>query len=567
MKLKALTLNKGLIKTNLKRFWWMAALMTIYVFLMLPYGVFNQIKYYMPHDMGEPLEYIKIFQNMLEGHGAIYGIAFPIIAGMFILNYLNRVNSVSMYHCLPFTRESFYLNGFVSGLIIIAIPMIINALLLFAIMPFSGVAAPYDALDVLKVCGHYFLFSYLQLAICFLVGMFTGNFFAHGAFTVILNFLPIILYYFITAVLEIFLRGFAGESDQVYDKLLNLPAMKVFDPFDITPLAVLIYIVSFIIIVFLGIIFYKKRPLEGAGDVIVFKFLKPVFKYGFTFCTMIGGYLLLAHGRGHSGGILIAALFAVIGFAAAEMLLTKSLKFWKNYKGFFVYALICVIMAGVLAADPMGFTNYVPKADEIEKAYVNFDMNSPNVFKNAVGLSEEKIHYYHGNDGAVFEDSTGIEKVIKLHNAAISVPKGQYNDHISVGYVLKNGKTVFRHFEMDKNQFKPFVDDATKNEKYFAAKYPQLKAERDAVVAVRVNIYGQDDEFMIHDKEDISALLDAMIYDRASLGEAEDYGQHQGYIQLIGSDEKSEWYDYDLTEKMPKTYEVLENIKKTLDKE
>jgi len=102
---------------------------------------------------------------------------------------------------------------------------------------------------------------------------------------------------------------------------------------------------------------------------------------------------------------------------------------------------------------------------------------------------------------------------------------------------------------------------------YFAAKYPQLKAERDAVVAVRVNIYGQDDEFMIHDKEDIYALLDAMIYDRASLGEAEDYGQHQGYIQLIGSDEKSEWYDYDLTEKMPKTYEVLENIKKTLDKE
>lgn len=561
MKLKAPSFNSGLIKTNLKRFWWMPALMTIYMFLMLPMSVINQIRYDSFREGVQYMPYIEIFESIMEGHGAVYGIAFPIIAGCFLLSYLHKVNSVSVFHSLPYTRESLYMNAFLSGAVMIAIPMIVNAVALFILMPFGGNMAAYNAFDVLKICGHYFLFSFIQLALCFLVGMFTGNFFAHGAFAVIVNFLPIIIYYLTVAVLKIFLRGFAGESDRVYDFLEQLPALKVFDPFDMSGAVFLAYIIAFIALVALGIYCYKKRPLEKAGDIITFKFFKPVFKYGLTACTMVCGYLVFEGDRKEISGIFFALLFAIIGYAAAEMLLTKSLKFWKNYKGFLCYLLVCVVISGAVAADPLGFTEYVPESGEIKMAYLNFETSSASVFRDAVGLGEPKAHYYHGNDGAVFEDLEGIESVRKLHKAVIGIPEAHYNDYVVIGYVLQNGKTVFRYFEANKYELDKIVSEVTKTEEYVNAKSPILRRERDNVSAVRVQLYSKDEEIMISDKEQIALLLDAMIADRASLGEAADYGAHEGYIQILKSDDKNLWYDFDLTESMTESYKALNIIK------
>ena len=156
--------------------------------------------------------------------------------------------------------------------------MIINAVILIILMPFGGVVAKYTIVDVIKICGHYFLFSYIHLAICFLAGMFTGNFFAHAAFSAILNYLPYIIYYMISQVLKIFLRGFAGQSDRVYDVLEEFPGVKAFDAFNMSGTVFVIYLLAFAALFALGMFFYKKRPLESAGDIISFKFFKPIFK-------------------------------------------------------------------------------------------------------------------------------------------------------------------------------------------------------------------------------------------------------------------------------------------------
>ncbi len=567
MKLRKLTFGSGLIKTNLKRFWWTSALMTVYLFLMLPMSVINQIRYTMPTITREYDPYMHIFENIMENNAVVYAIAFPLILGCLILSYLHRVNSVTAFHSLPYTRESLYMSAFLSGTILILIPMIVNALLLLVIMPFGGVVASYSILDVLKICGHYTLFSLMELSICFLVGMFTGNFFAHGAFSVIANYLPLIIYYLVIEVLKIFLRGFAGENDMVYDVLEQLPGIKAFDAFDMPWQVFIIYIVTFMALVLLGILFYKKRPLESAGDIISFKFFKPIFKYGFTACVMIAGYLIFQGDRKEIAGIFFALLFAFIGYAAAGMLLTKSLKFWKNIKGFLIYIAVSALLVGIIFADPLGFTDFVPEKSEIKKAYLNFETRSASVFRDAVGLGGDNNHYYLGNDGAVFEDGKGIEAVVNFHKEVIEIPEARYNDYVVIGYVLENGKTVLRYFEANKYILDEKVGKITKNEDYINAKHPILRRERGNVSAVRVQIYGDDKEIMITQKEDINLLLDAMIEDRVALGESSDYGNHTGYIQVMKSGDKKHPYEFDLTENMPKSMEILEKVKKTLDKE
>ena len=196
-----------------------------------------------------------------------------------------------------------------------------------------------------------------------------------------------------------------------------------------------------------------------------------------------------------------------------------------------------------------------------QMAYLNFETSSASVFRDAVGLGEVNPHYYHGNDGAVFEDINGIESVRKLHKAVIDIPEAHYNDYVVIGYVLQNGKTVFRYFEANKYELDKIVSEVTKTEEYVNAKSPILRRERDNVSAVRVQLYSKDEEIMISDKEQISLLLDAMIADRASLGEAADYGSHEGYIQILKSDDKNLWYDFDLTESMTESYKALNIIK------
>ena len=130
-----------------------------------------------------------------------------------------------------------------------------------------------------------------------------------------------------------------------------------------------------------------------------------------------------------------------------------------------------------------------------------------------------------------------------------------------IGYVLENGETVLRYFEANKYMLDEKVGKITKNEDYINAKHPILRREREEVSAVRVQLYSEDREIMITKKEDINLFLDAMIEDRVALGEVSDYGNHTGYIQLIKSGDKNLHYEFDLSENMPKSLEVINNFK------
>ena len=78
---------------------------------------------------------------------------------------------------------------------------------------------------------------------------------------------------------------------------------------------------------------YKKRDIESAGDLITFKFVKPIFRWGVGACGGFGIGILLAElfrdmNLIHSKHVLIvlALVFGIVSFFIAEMFVQKKFK-------------------------------------------------------------------------------------------------------------------------------------------------------------------------------------------------------------------------------------------------
>jgi len=518
MKLKLPTLNNGIIKTNIKRFWWISALMGVYLFLVFPYRVINDSFY----RNSNPFDYL------IESCSLVYGLLLPIVVGCFSLSYLHKVNSTSAYHALPVTRESLLLSSLVSGIVIIAIPMVINAILLFMLMPTSS-DITYTVYDVLKICRNYFIYSILQFQICLLVGMFTGNIFAQGVFAVILNLLPMAFYMFSNIIINMFLYGYPGESGEFNSFLEKTPIVSMFDISKMNITLFLVYLFSFIVIFLLTLFFYKKRPLEAAGDVITFKFFKPIFKYGATTFVTIFGYIAVIGEEKEIGGIFIALIFAVIGYAAAEMLLTKSFRFWKGYKGFLIYIVVFTLSVSAIAFDIFGYGTYIPENDKIQTAYICFDTNSYTDFEIICGLDKNERRF--PVRGVAFKSPENIEKVTKLHSQILESSPSDYNQRfISLGYVLKNGETVFRYYECS-SEATSAVTEILNSDEYIQGNYPFLSTPIDNVSYAEAICYYPENDYLISEKEALISLIDCLKYDLTHRSNYP-YLQSEGYIEL-----------------------------------
>ena len=78
-----------------------------------------------------------------------------------------------------------------------------------------------------------------------------------------------------------------------------------------------------------ALVLYRRRHLEGAGDVVTVRWVRPIFKYGMAFCfaLALGLFLYLFFGYNLPQGawtlLCLMVLCGAVGYFAAEMLLKK----------------------------------------------------------------------------------------------------------------------------------------------------------------------------------------------------------------------------------------------------
>lgn len=431
--------NSTLYRKNLKRFWPIWASYGVILLLVPLTFLLTWL------DRNEILDLNIVAMDLLgfvSPMGLILSAVWSIVSAMAVFSYLYNSRSVQLYHALPIRREGLYLTNYLSGLSFLVLPLGVVFLFTLAVEAVSGTLLLWPLLQwlIAQVC--FALFFYSFAAFC---ALFVGHIVALPVFYGILNFLAFGMSQLLSELFRQFVYGYhswpamsqLAQWLSPFIVLYREGGVRVADNggyFYTGLAAALVYALAGLVLAALGLVVYRTRPLETAGDVVAVKWVRPVFKYGVAFCAAvtIGIFLrelfrtLLPGGMWPMLGLM--ALGGLIGYFAAEMLLRKTFRVLRrSWKGALALCLVLTAAALTMNYDLIGF-NRAPSRYNVVSVYLWGPYTYP---------SDSASHF-----DIYCTDSEDIEAVLALHQAIArdqqELQDRLEHDRYSTGYDPEN---------------------------------------------------------------------------------------------------------------------------------
>lgn len=485
MKLKTSLFKKGIIVSDLKRFWWVSVLYTIALFFAVPF--YHFMKQFNDDFKSSDKKYIaETIVNELNFHNsasAIFLLVVPIGIGVLVFRYIQRRRSASLYHSLPLTRTELYITSWISSLILFVAPLIFNVIIMFLLNGFSFLSEYYSAALIFEWLGFNLLFGILFLSMSIFVGMFTGSSIAQIIFVYILNFLPYFLVEFTQINLRSLLFGFETYSYPDFYKYMPMSMLDTIRSGKLTAGLVATYIITSIILIIGGWIAFKLRRPETAGDIITFRPVKPIFVFGVTLCaTLLGSTYLTSILRIQSFGLTIVGFFisSLLSYIIIQMITNKTFKVLNTYKGYIAFAVVLIVVACAVKLDVFGYVNKIPQAGEVEEVYIGYDINW---WQHKDDPDYNTRYHFSQNDdekSRLFSAPENIENITKLHKAILDkrAKQGQIQ---YIAYKLKNGEQIIRHYVVDEKFYASEMEPIYLSQEYLGKRFPILHQSVDNI--------------------------------------------------------------------------------------
>ena len=381
-------------------------------------------------------------------------VVFGALCAMAVCSHLYNARSANFFGSLPVRREALFATHYLAGLAFLLVPTGAVFLLTLLVEAAGGaVFLPGLGFWLAVTCGECLLF-YSMAVFC---GMFTGHILALPAFYVIFNALATVLISLAGLLCGQFLYGFAGFEGWVEEAMRWVtPVAKLEDAWRVRFVdmesgwtihgldIVAVYAAVAIAMAAGSFFLYRARRLESAGDVVSVKCMRPVFKYGVSFCAGLTLGMVTASVLGREEVTLIASVlvWAVIGYFAAQMLLDKSFRVFKKWKGAAVMAGVFALLFCAVGFDLTGFETRVPRPDQVE--YVAYHGGG------TTNLADGGDYLAVSVDG---ENPEALQRFILLHQAAVEQrdgydisPRTTVGVNVQLFYQLKNGSTLSRRY-------------------------------------------------------------------------------------------------------------------------
>ncbi|HCC07959.1 MAG TPA: hypothetical protein DEP72_07390 [Clostridiales bacterium] len=520
MKSKIKLFNNAIFKSTLKLNMWVPILYFVLLFLMMlmPMMAQNTLTKY---DGYNYLKMIKNIINLSNGElNVLVLLIIPVILGVVVTRFMqNKLQNIHI-HSMPIEKKQIYTTNVIAGFILLIIPIIIN---IFGMLLILGP-------DVFNQCGNeiaswaYITFSLgiLIFSVTIMVGTLSGSSLMQTIFTYILLVFPVGIYMLIQYTLKIFIIGYAFKEStldsSIATKLSILPQTFMVVSTDLreknmTENLYLIYILAAIAIIIMSFFIYKARKVEKTGDIVVFRKLNPILKYGITFCFMIAIGLMVYFIFDESITHMFVA-YGVTSFVAyflAEMLIRKSVRVIDSYKGYLGYVVVMLIIFAGIKMDITGFEKRVPNISDISKVNYNLTTN----YGDEVSLITQ------ANKEAVLD----IHKLILSEKDQSSTSHKEYfntnyNYNYNIEYILKDGRKMSRQYvewklvkqESRDNIVKIENIERTifKTEEYKKQAYEVFKEENIKWIGI---IIDGEERLYINRKEEIKEFIELMRMD------------------------------------------------------
>lgn len=538
--------KRGLIISDLKRFWWVGGLYGIFLFLLLP---FNHMLQELPMQEIWAREILRRSLDLFAGQSGFQIVLIcivPVVLGVLVFGYLHNGRAAAVMHSLPCSRLSLFLSHSAAGLVLLFLPVIFNGLVLALLNTTTHLKEYYTFLDIARWVGMTALFDTLVFALTVLVGMFTGNAMAHVAFTYILQVLPNGLHVLLVENLSRWLHGYTplsypGELPYNFPLMMFASGTRS-DVF--TTGAVAAYLLASVALFAAAFLVYRVRHLEAAGDVVAFPFLRPVFKYGVTTCAMLlAGAYFAARYRSAPAVILWGYLFgSLLGYFAAEAMLQKSLKVWASYRGYLVYGAVVAVLVWGLATDVTGYVRRVPAPEEVQKVYFGSNLGEW-IHLEMLKDADAGDPRYEGR--MFFEDRNNIEHLVRLHRELAADRSNQTGATRYIIYTLADGSYLARRYEVDERKYAAFLKPLYESFEYKKARFPVLTQEPEEIKMIEINDYRVPrNPLILSDREEIREFTDLLKQDimEATFAEMTAGGKHHVTINVMGANGRSDQY-------------------------
>ena len=370
-------------------------------------------------------------------------LCFAILAAMAVFSYLYSGRSVAFFHALPLRREDLFLTNYLSGLSFLVLPaagvflLTLLAELALGVLDLRGLLVWL----LVQVLLSFFFFSFAVFC-----AMFTGHILALPAFYGILNGLAVGLLYLVNQVLASFVYGYVdvGRLTELCDWLS--PFFRLGNALNVETVwsvegagadriimiqfhgmgTVFVYALAGAVLTAAALALYRRRHLEGAGDVVTVAWSKPIFKYGVGVCAALSVgqvfYEFFVYALPKGGWPLLGFLlvWGAVGYFVAEMLLQKS--FWVfrgGWKGCVALCLVLTAFIAVMELDLTGYERRIPSPDRVVTAALYASNTSP---------------YDDGEGTVIAADPALIQAVVDLHQTIVDEQAIQENAQMGSDY-------------------------------------------------------------------------------------------------------------------------------------
>ena len=458
--------NPTIYKKNWERFWFFPLLYAILFLFAMP------ILMELNRSSSGSLDSSFIAGSIGFLMSPVLAMITGLVAAMGVCSYLYTTRSVYMIHSFPVTRLQLYITSVVSGITMMAAPIILAAVVTRIYLQIIGCSFGFVIWHVmlLSLCMHVVFFA-IAMVCALLCGMNISVPFIYLIINFLVSMISLVFEGMTNAILfgvEFGLPNDVRRALTPIEQLLSSVEITTYNsansPFSTPHIygtkVVLIYTAIALAVLVLSFFIYKFRKNEAAGSVFAFKHVGIILGQWILSMILGIGFALLFYSLGgelnsgydHNGMsavdlitfVLMTIVFGFIAAMLSGMLLNRSLHIWKK-----PYTTRMILIPSVLALitviiwlDPMGVQKKLPDASDV--SYVKGFVSN------------------NGGDVIYTEDPEHIQDMINVHKQSIdehiTALSSSYSCNYSVTYHLKNGTELKRYYLFETSE------DGTKKE-------------------------------------------------------------------------------------------------------
>ena len=457
MRYKRSFFNPTLFRQNLSRFWPLPVGVFLFYFLTvtmhywdLPDGLppYNKDIYYMS-TMGTIYSDCQFASFVM--------VFFALLAAALMFRHIHTRKDTQFYLGLPMTRTCLYVTNLVSGYGMLAVPVILNVIIVgittmtwgigFLSLPLAGC-----------ILSALTIFYGLAVLACVLGGQTFGG-------VLIYTGLNLALYILSAAsgeIIEWLLPGWSGGSP-FYDVVQKLtPAAQYLEMYGWEPVEGAGYqfregwvlpvyaLVGGGLLVLSGWL-YNIRRSESAGDMVSFRWVKPICKVlvaliaGTAVTLLIFSNITTEQDLSLPMILVPLVIFTAVGYFAAEMVIKKSFRVINRGTclGCGVLMAAVIVLGCCLNAGGFGYETRMPERETVVEAQVKGIEMTP-------------------------EDTLALHSYVLDHQEGLTNGTGNFAwDSISIQYTLEDGSLFTRYYYVRLNSdIDAYLEDLLNKEDY-----------------------------------------------------------------------------------------------------